>query len=191
MLIQTSALLLCAVFSSCLCAAPAETLTQSCVACHGASGVSTRAGTPHLNGQLSDYLEQEIGGLVQGGPGGSVPQHVPAGWSAQDIATVAQFYAGSRAARAAQSTDPARLAKGRALYQQRCADCHPDNGRESNHDAPLLAAQNLEYMMEQTRAFVSGKRKYVFMMDEAFGGLSPDELDSITHFFASQSQFKP
>ena len=81
------------------------------------------------------------------------------------------------------------MAKGEALYKRRCADCHPNNGRESKRDAPLLAAQNLDYLMEQKRAFVSGKRQFVFLMDDAFRGLSLADLDSVAHFFASQEQF--
>jgi hypothetical protein len=30
----------------------------------------------------------------------------------------------------------------------------------------------------------------VFMMDDAFRGLSATDLDAITHFFASQPQYK-
>lgn len=190
MSIQKTAFMLCAVFSACVNAAPAETMTQPCAVCHGESGVSTQARTPHLNGQLADYLEDDMRRLANDGRPSSIPNHVPKSWTFAEVTAVAKLYAASRAARPAQPTDAALVAKGEALYKKRCADCHPNNGRESNHDAPLMAAQNLDYMKEQTRAFVSGKRQLVFPMDEAFRGLSPAELDSIAHFFASQDQFK-
>ena len=185
-----SAFLCCAVFSASLCAAPVETLTQPCAQCHGATGVSTQAKTAHLNGQLSDYLEEDISGIASGARQSSVPNHIPKTWTGLEIAAVAKFYAESKAVRPAQITDAALVAKGQGLYKKRCADCHPDNGRQSDHDAPLLAAQNLDYLIEETRAFVSGKRKFVFMMDDAFRGLSVADLESIAHFFASQDQFK-
>ena len=53
-----------------------------------------------------------------------------------------------------------------------------------------MAAQNLDYLIEQAQAFVTGKRKFVFMMDDAFRGLKATELESVSHFFASQDQYK-
>ena len=183
-------LIFCAVFSTCLYAAPVETLTQTCAPCHGDTGVSTKAKTPHLNGQLSDYLEEDIRRIANGSRVSTVPDHIPKSWTGEDVMAVAEFYAASRAQRPAQTTDAAQVAKGAVWYKKRCADCHPDNGRESKRDAPLMAGQNLEYMKEQTRAFVAGKRKFVFLMDDAFKGLSAADLDGVAHYFASQEQFK-
>jgi len=189
MTIQITAFLCCIVFSTCLCATSVEALIQPCAQCHGAGGVSTQARTPHLNGQLADYLEEDISGIAYGGRESSVQNHVPRNWSGIEIAAVARFYAASRDARPAQWTDVTRVGKGEALYRRRCAECHPDNGRGSAHDAPLLAAQSLDYLLEQVRVFVSGKRRLVFMMDDAFRGLSLFDLESIAHFFASQEQY--
>lgn len=190
--VRTSVLMCCALFSSAALAAPpaVDVLTKPCAECHGASGVSSGAKTPHLNGQLVTYLEEDIAGLAKGGRISTIPNHVPTTWTGPEIAAVAKFYAASNAPRPGQVTDPQLVAKGQSTYQKRCAECHPDNGRVSDHDAPLMAGQNLEYMMEQTGLFVSGKRKFAFMMDDAFRGLSSADLDAVAHFFASQDQFK-
>lgn len=190
MLNQTLTLIFCVVFSTGLWATPVETLTLACAQCHGDTGVATQPKTPHLNGQLSDYLEEDIRRIAKGGRFSSIPDHIPGSWAAEDVMAAADFYAASRSPRPAQVTDAALVAKGALIYKKRCADCHPDNGRESRRDAPLMAAQNLDYMKEQTRAFVSGKRKFVFLMDDAFRGLSQADLDAVAHFFASQEQFK-
>ena len=181
-----------ALFSVAVLAAPpaVDQLTQSCAECHGPVGVSSMAKTPHLNAQLASYLEEDISGYANGGRVSSIPNHVPKTWTGPEIAAVAKFYAASKATRPEQQTDPDMVTKGEVIYKKRCAECHPNNGRGSDHDAPLMAAQNVDYLMEQTRAFVSGKRKFVFMMDDAFRGLSPAELDSVAHFFASQNQYK-
>lgn len=179
------------VSSAVLAAAPAaDVLTKPCAECHGPDGASSNAKTAQLNGQLGEYLAEQIGALSQGRRTSSVAEHIPKDWSDADIAAVAKFYAKRKATRPQQSTDPELVAQGQAIYQKRCAECHPDNGRASDHDAPLMAAQNLDYMMAQAREFVAGKRKFVFMMDTAFKGLSPAELDSVAHFFASQAQSK-
>lgn len=167
-----------------------DALTKPCAECHGVAGVSNVAKTPHLNGQLETYLEEDIAALAKGGRVSGIPNHVPLTWTGTEIAAVAKFYAASKAPRPVQDTDPQLVAKGQAIYEKHCAECHPDNGRQSDHDAPLMAGQNLEYIMEQTRLFVSGKRKFAFMMGDAFRGLSPADLDAAAHFFASQNQFK-
>ena len=65
----------------------------------------------------------------------------------------------------------------------------PSEQNGTDKDAPLMAAQALDYMQAQTRLFVSGKRKFGFLQDEAYKGLSSDDLDAAAHFFASQEQY--
>ena len=118
MLIKTLALMLCTVLSTSLLAAPVETLTQACAQCHGDTGVSTQARTPHLNGQLSDYLEDDLRRLGNGGRVSTVPEHIPKSWTAEDVMAVADFYAASRSPRPAQSTDAALVAKAKAALEK-------------------------------------------------------------------------
>lgn len=180
----------CALAGSVALAATPDVLTQACVQCHGTDGVGSAVKMPHLNGQLVDYLEETIGALAQGDRKSSINNHVPKSWSRQEIAAVAKYYSTSKGARPAQTINTEKVAAGRQIYLKRCAECHPDSGRQSEHDAPLMAAQNLEYLIEQAQEFVTGKRKFVFMMDDAFRGLSAAELESVAHFFASQDQYK-
>jgi cytochrome c553 len=70
-------------------------------------------------------------------------------------------------------------------------DCHIDNGRGSDKDAPLLAGQELTFLIQQTLAFKSGVRKFPFMMDDAYRGLTADELSATAHFFAAQDANAP
>lgn len=162
---------------------------QHCARCHGSDGLATGPGLPHLNGQLDTYLGDAIGKLQKGRLPTAVAGHVPAELNGDDIATIAGHYASQRAVRPKQEIDPAKLARGEEVYRNRCAECHPDNGREADKDAPLMAAQALDYLQAQGRLFVSGKRKFGFLQDDAFKGLSSDDLDATAHFFASQEQY--
>jgi sulfide dehydrogenase cytochrome subunit len=190
MFIRSFVLFFCVLTGSMAWAATPDVLTQACVQCHGTNGVSSAAKTPHLNGQLVDYLEETISALARGERQGSVSNHVPKTWSRQDVAAVAKYYANSKGVRPVQAVSTEKAVAGRQIYLKRCAECHPDNGRQSEHDAPFMAAQNLEYLIEQAQEFVTGKRKFVFMMDDAFRGLSAAELETVAHFFASQDQHK-
>lgn len=171
-------------------AAPVEDLVKPCTACHGAAGVAATPETPHLNGQIADYLEQEISALASGERKTAVADHVPKTWAHTDISAVSKFYAASKASRPKQDTDAQKVAKGAEIYKQRCAECHTDNGRQSDKDAPLMAAQNVEYMSAQTKLFVAGKRRFPFMMDDAYKGLNADQLEAVAQFFAAQDQVR-
>jgi sulfide dehydrogenase cytochrome subunit len=171
-------------------AAGGDELAKPCFACHSATGVAAAPNVPHLNGQLADYLQQEISMLGTGERKSDVADHVPKAWNAKDILAVAKYYATSKAERPKQATDAAKIALGEPLYKKRCAECHADNGRQSDKDAPLMAGQDLTYLAEQTKLFVSNKRRFPFMMDEAYKGLTTDQLEAISHFFASQEQLR-
>jgi cytochrome c553 len=164
---------------------------QHCIACHGIDGIGTQPGMPHLNGQQDTYLIDVITRFQRGRLLTEVPDHVPKTLDADQIDQIARHYAAIKAVRPKQETDPEQVARGEIIYRKRCADCHLDNGRDADKDAPFMAAQNLAYLISQTTLFVSGKRRFGFLQDEAFKGLSDDELRSALHFFASQEQYPP
>lgn len=185
---STSFIVLGLLASGAVLAAPAEELVQPCTACHGTNGVATQPATPHLDGQISGYLEQEISALAGGERKSAVDGHIPKSWSRSDISAAARFFATSKVVRPKQNVDPAKVASGMAIYKQRCADCHVDSGRGSDKDAPLMAAQNADYLRAQTQLFVAGKRRFPFMMDDAYKGLDAEQLEAVTQYFASQEQ---
>lgn len=164
---------------------------QDCARCHGLDGIATKPAMPHLNGQLDNYLIASMKKMQKGRLLTEVPNHVPTALAENELAAIAQYYQAIKATRPAQETDPDKVARGEVVFRNRCNDCHGDNGREADKDAPLMAAQNLQHMVRQIALFVSGKRKFGFLQDDAFKGLSQEELESVAHFFASQDQIAP
>lgn len=160
----------------------------ACAECHGANGVAGAASVPHLNGQIPDNIVEALEQFQAGKRPSSTPAHASPDLTPQEIGALARFYGAQRAQRPAQPVDEAKVSAAAAVYERRCAKCHLENGRESDHEAPLLAGQSLEYLQAQTTAFVSGKRKFPFLMDEAYQGLAADDLDRLSHYFASQKQ---
>lgn len=164
---------------------------QDCARCHGLDGIATKPAMPHLNGQLDNYLLASMRKLQKGRLPTEVQNHVPASLSESELAAIAQYYQAVKATRPVQETDPEKVARGEIVFRNRCNDCHGDNGREADKDAPLMAGQNLPYLINQIRMFVSGKRKFGFLQDDAFKGQSLEDLDAVAHFFASQDQVAP
>lgn len=164
-----------------------DSLLKTCVECHGADGIGRKTGIPHLNGQTSSYLFDSLRAFDKELRGTRIPEHKGIGREA--ARTLAEHYSGQKAERPKSDIDSALLARGEELYVARCADCHPDNGREADKDAPLLAAQDLAYLIAQTLAFKRGERRFAVMMEDAYRGLSDADLTAIAHFFASQPQY--
>lgn len=109
-----------------------------------------------------------------------------------DSGAMASFYGRQKGAtRPKQELDPTIVVKGEKIYNNRCIDCHADGGRESDKDAPLVAGQNREFMVEQALLFKRGKRKFPFMMDDSYRGLSDEDLAAVAEYFAAQEQFSP
>lgn len=171
-------------------AADAPATTETCAACHGTDGVAVKPATPHLNGQLKTYLVDTMVRLQKGRRATDVAQHIPAGWTPEAIDEVAAYYAGIRAQRPRQTTDAAAVQRGNQIYFSRCVDCHADSGRIGGDESPIMNAQNLEHMITQGKAYLSGQRKFVDpLMRDAYRGLSAEDIESVAHYLASLEQY--
>lgn len=164
-------------------------ITHNCNECHGTDGLGFKPGLPHLNGQPEPLLTNMINAFQQGKRPTKVKMHrdIPD----VDVAPLAKHYSQQKAQRPKSATNPDLVARGEAVYLKRCADCHVDNGRDSDKEAPLMAAQDLNYLIDQTLAFKTGVRKFPFLMDGAYKDLSDDDLTAAAHFFAAQEQELP
>jgi cytochrome c553 len=164
-------------------------LTSNCIECHGADGIGLEPDMPHLNGQPEALLTTMIEAFRQGKrpPKVRIHREIPAA----DVAPLAKYYSAQKATRPKSATNPELVVRGESLYLKHCADCHLDNGRDSDKEAPLTAAQSLEYLITQTLAFKTGERKFPYLMDEAYRGLSDQDLAATAHFFAAQDQVAP
>jgi cytochrome c553 len=69
----------------------------------------------------------------------------------------AALIAAACAASASFAADPTA---GKKVAQGTCAVCHGLDGIAKNPDAPHLAAENVEYLLRQLKAFKTGERKH-------------------------------
>jgi sulfide dehydrogenase cytochrome subunit len=167
-----------------------DSVLQGCAQCHGPTGISQTPGTPHLEHQLTEALEEALNAYAQARRSTKIREHkeVPEGLRP----AIAKFYNAQKSnAWPPQTVDAARVAQGEPIYSARCAKCHDDSGRESANDASLLAGQDLEYLIGQTKAFKSGGRPQPSMMDRAYKDLSDADLEAVAHYFASQDAAQP
>ena len=168
---------------------PTTAPISTCIDCHGANGIAIDPATPHLNGQPAALLTNMMDSFRRGArpPKVRIHREIPAA----DVAPLASHYSQQKAQRPKSATRPELVARGETLYQNRCADCHLDNGRDSDKEAPLVAAQDVNYLIAQTLAFKTGERKFPFLMDGSYRDLSDEDLTATAHFFATQDQVAP
>jgi cytochrome c553 len=183
-------LFLATLLTSPACHAEPPAAIEVCGTCHGANGVATQPRTPHLNNQSPAFLGDTMKAYANGSRPTAVPEHKT--FPADEIEAMATFYRSQKGAiRPVQETNPAVVAKGQTIYTDRCANCHVDSGRDSDKDAPLVAAQNKEFLAAQSRLFKTGARKFPFMMDDSYRDLTDDDLAAVAEYFAAQEQFAP
>jgi cytochrome c553 len=67
-----------------------------------------------------------------------------------------------------------------------CANCHGDGGNSVKPDVPNLAGQNAQYLLDQMRLFMDGRRKNSEFKQRLIKVLSADEKVGLVAFYASQ-----
>jgi cytochrome c553 len=93
----------------------------------------------------------------------------------------AALIAAACAASASFAADPAA---GKKVAQGTCAVCHGLDGIAKNPDAPHLAAENVEYLMRQLKAFKAGERKHEQMSIIA-QGMSDEQMADVAAWYSS------
>jgi cytochrome c553 len=73
---------------------------------------------------------------------------------------------------------------GRAKAETVCAVCHGVDGLSKIPEAPNLAGQNENYLVEQLKAFKSGERKNE-MMSVVSQNLSDDDIANLASYYSA------
>lgn len=172
-----------------------EEMLKACVGCHGMDGVGTAAKTPHINWQMPEYLVETMRQLQNGERPTAVPKHIPKSLTAENLKTIADLYGKNRTVRPKPAFDAAKATRGAEIHMDRCASCHPDDGRESDSRSgmvsPILAGQPAEYLLAQERHYMAGKRLFAPRADKAHEKLTDADLEAVSHFYASQDVQPP
>ena len=93
----------------------------------------------------------------------------------------AALVAAACAASASFAADPAA---GKKVASGMCAVCHGVDGIAKQPDAPHLAAENVEYLTRQLKAFKSGERKHEQMSIIA-QSLSDEQMANVAAWYSS------
>jgi cytochrome c553 len=163
----------------------------TCAACHGANGISSNKGIPHLAGQRPGYLYLELRAYQSGARGDSTMGSIVKPFNDDALFKVAAYYASldpaqpiatSGAKPAPTKLDPVQAGKAAAAA---CAGCHGDAGISKTPGMPSLVGLDPRYLVAAMKAYKSGQRKND-TMKSMLSALSDGDLSNIALYYALQ-----
>jgi sulfide dehydrogenase cytochrome subunit len=164
-----------------------ESVARDCSACHGLTGASRGDLIPSIAGQKEAYLRRTLVEFKHGLRRSSIMGRLVAGYADRDLEAVAAYFSKFAWTTAAQKTDPAVVARGRALAEQRCFSCHDTAEGRANAGVPLIAGQWLEYLkLELEKLLDPNTPSWDPAMRNAVAGLGSADIDALAQFYASR-----
>lgn len=164
---------------------------SSCVSCHGASGISTTKGVPHMAGQRAAYLHLELRAYKAGARGSDTMTGAVKFLSDDALFKVAAYFASLDPAQPS-AKDGARPAPARPDPMQAgkaasagCAGCHGETGVSKTPGMPSLVGLYPKYLVAAMKAYKGGQRKND-VMKSMLSAASDVDLDNIALFYALQ-----
>jgi cytochrome c553 len=160
---------------------------ETCLACHGASGVSGTPLTPSLGGMPSFYVVAQLF-LFRGGRRASeVMEPMAKDLNDSDLTSLADAISKLPAPKPlAGDSDVSRLTSGRSLISKNnCASCHgADFSGDKN--VPRIANQREDYLLKALRDYKGNKRVGYgnAAMPETVSSLNDAELADIAYYLA-------
>ena len=166
-------------------------ISLTCAACHGATGVSANPEWPNLAGQHEKYTVQTLKAYQAGDRQDVLMTGQAMSLSGQDIEDLAAYFEGEQGAQ--NTADPALIAAGERLYRggdrdksiSACIACHGPSGRGNRPAAyPSVAGQHASYSAKQLRAYADGTRKSDSnqVMRNIAVLLSEDEINAVSSY---------
>lgn len=158
--------------------APAA-LTASCIACHGAKGISANDQWPNLAGQQEVYLINEMNAFRDGKRVDPLMSVNLRGFSDTQIEAVANYYSGLPAVQ----QETASVNEVGKNIRARCISCHGMTGNTVTSSWPNIAGQKNAYLRKQLMDFKTGARKGP-VMEVIASELSDEEITDVAEYFS-------
>ena len=171
----------------------ATVAATACASCHGANGVTTQAGIPHLAGQRTVYLYRVLQGYQNRTRRNDAMNHAVGFLNEEALLAVAAYFANQTPARPAPSaqdvpgieTGSGDPFAGLRDDMKKCVRCHGEDGNASASGMPNLTAQSPDYFVESMKAYAEGMRNHR-LMGKLAEGLDDSTLQKMGVFYGVQ-----
>jgi cytochrome subunit of sulfide dehydrogenase len=168
-------------------------VVASCDACHGTNGVTKSQEAPSIAGVSSAVLTSSLKGYkAKSRPCPPVTIGATKGdmcTAAKDlddaaIGQLADQYSKQPYQPLNQSTDAAKAAAGKAIFDKSCKKCH-SSGKDPADDAGILAGQPMGWLKSNLDWFRKGQIEQPKKMKEVTSGLSDADIEALSNYLAS------
>lgn len=165
-----------------------------CASCHGDKGNGANPQYPKLAGQKAAYLYTQLWAFKQGSRASAVMDSIVKPLSDSDLADVSAYYA-EQTMHPDPVADKDLASAGEDIYyagRPSCAMCHEGGGMPMMgmmgggvQNAPRLAGQHAQYILQQLDAYASGQRQGSIMTRVA-ESLSEQERKAVAEYLAGR-----
>jgi sulfide dehydrogenase cytochrome subunit len=164
-------------------------LGNTCAGCHGTNGVSVGPG-PTIAGLAESYFIDAMAGFQSGETRSTIMTRIAKGYTEDEIASMAKFFAGKKYVMASQSSDSAAASRGAKLHDKYCEKCHAEGGTDPEDESGYLGGQHKTYLKYTLTDFLDGARNVDKKMGKKLKKLHEKEGDKgisdLVEYYASQ-----
>ncbi|MBO0615315.1 c-type cytochrome [Thiothrix fructosivorans] len=169
-------------------------LANTCAGCHGTNGQSAGDSMPSLAGLDERYFYKTMKDFQSGARPSTIMGRLAKGYSDNEMKAMADFFAGQPWFNAKVEVDKKLAAEGKKLHMDHCESCHEQGGTVSgSKDTPRIAGQWRPYLLNLlTDLHTIGRSStQPIKMRQRVQKLSQEELEALSHYYASQQEAKP
>jgi len=171
--------------------ASASMLAENCAGCHGTDGASVGPASPTIGGMDTEYFVEVMKGFRDDSVYSTVMGRIAKGYSDEEIAATADFFAGKPYVPANQEFDAKLVDKGAKLHDKYCEKCHSEGGKVlEDEEYYILAGQWTPYLENTMSDFREDRREMPKKMRSKLDNLLKREqeagLAALLAFYASE-----
>jgi cytochrome c553 len=165
---------------------------ETCLSCHGESGISQTENTPSLAAQPDQFLQWQLVYFRSGARKNEFMDPIAEQLSNEDIRGLAAFFNAFKPPGGANNAPDDRpeltVAGKKAVAAGRCTACHGDNFAGSKAVA-RIARQREDYLNKALHDYKSGQQRVgggVAAMAEVAYSLSEEDITALAHYLSLQ-----
>ena len=172
-----------------------DDLVIRCEICHGQDGNSELPMFPSISGfsyegflyAMEVYREDRsiAAEFQQPNKPETVMNNIAQQLSEADLEGLANYFSKRKYIPRSQAFDPELASRGAILHEDRCEQCHVENGTKAGDEVAPLAGQWTLYLRMQFDNILSGKRIVPRRMLNRIKKLNPEDIEALLNYYAS------
>lgn len=171
----------------------AAMLANTCAGCHGTSGHSAGETMPSLAGLDERYFYKTMQDFKSGARPSTIMGRLARGYTDNELKVLADFFSDQAWVSAKAEFDPKLAKEGQKIHQESCESCHEQGGAvNGSKDTPRIAGQWRSYLHNLLVDLHDIKRSSTqpLKMRQRVQKLSQEEIEALSHYYASQQEAK-